>query len=255
MKKMLVFLSVAAFTLALPAAAQMAPKSVTELIEIKVKEGMNQQFEEGIKKFHQWEHQQNNPFTYHYWSVITGSEGGNYIVATTGHDWKDFDEAEKFGPASGKDLAADVGPYVESAVVSYWEAHQDLSANPPQAGEAPPKFISVTTYFLKPGGFDTLEDIIKQANEAIKKTNWPAKHDEWYTLINGGEGPQLSVVTWHKDWADFQPPEPSFGKMLTNVYGKVGSGALYQKFLKSIRTWKTEICRYRPELSYIPKSQ
>jgi hypothetical protein len=257
MKRILVFLSAVAFALApaLPAAAQMAPRSVTELITVKPKSGMSQQFEEGIKKLRQWQHQQNYPFVQHAWSVITGDQGGEYVFATVGRDWKDFDETEKFGPAISKEINADVAPYTELVVFSFWEAHPDLSANPPQAGEAPPKFISVATYSLKPGGFDTIESVIKQANEAIKKTNWPAKHDEWYTLINGGEGPQLTAVTWHNDWADFQPPEPSFGKMLSNVFGKAGSDALYHQFLKSVRTWRTEICRYRPELSYTPNSK
>ena len=133
--------------------------------------------------------------------------------------------------------------------------HPDLSATPPQADQAPSKFISVMTYSLKPGGFDSVENVIKQANAAVKKADWPAKPDAWYTLVNGGEGSQLAHVTARDNWADFQPPEPSFGKMLSNVFGKAGSGALYQRFLKSVRTWRTEIYRYRPDLSYIAPSE
>jgi hypothetical protein len=252
MKKILASLSILVLALALPAAAQMAPKSIARVIEVKVKGGMHQQFEDGMKKLHQWQHEHNYPFASHTWSIITGDRGGHYVIVVGGHDWKDFDEVEKFGPAISKEVDADVAPYVETAVFSYWRELPDLSPNPPQAGQAPPKYISVTTYFLKPGGEDNLEDVIKQAKAAIEKTHWPANPDEWDTLVNGGEGSQIVHVIAHNDWADFQPPEPTFAKMLSSVYGKEGSQALFNKFVKSVRSWRTEIYRFRPELSYKP---
>lgn len=109
MKRILVFLSMAVLALALPAAAQMAPKSITRLVVVKVKSGMHQQFEEGLKKYHQWGHQQNRPFTWHFWSVISGDRTGEYVLASSNHDWKDFDEAEKSAQGVNKELAADVG--------------------------------------------------------------------------------------------------------------------------------------------------
>ena len=142
MKKFLVSLSIAALAMALPAAAQMAPKSVARVIDVKVKNGMNQQFEEGVKKFRQWEQQQNYPFTEFAWSIMTGDRSGHYLFATIGHDWKDFDETEKFGPGASKVIQADVAPYVESAVYSFWEAHPDLSS-PSQTGQAQPKCMTV----------------------------------------------------------------------------------------------------------------
>lgn len=256
MKRIAVSLCVVALALALPAAAQMAPKSITRVVVVKAKNGMHQQFEEGLKKYHQWEHQQNRPFTYYVWVVISGDRTGEYVLVSGGHDWKDFDEVLKSRPAGdSKELAADVGPYVESFATSYWQAHPDLTSIAPQAGQTPAQYLSVTTYSVKLGSGDDFEEAIKAADEAIKKTQWPALPSQWFSLINGGEGGVWVHATGHKDWASFQPPEPSFGKMLSGVFGKEGSNALFQKFVKSLISVRSEIFRYDPDLSYIPNSQ
>ncbi len=255
MKRTVVCLFVAALAVALPAAAQMRPKTIVRLYDVKVKSGMHQQFEAGVKKIRAWQKEHNYPLRSLTWSVISGERDGEYLIPVFAANWKEFDAAAKFGPEMGKEIQADVGPYQESVVASYWQLQPDLEANPPQVNATPPKFISLTTYYLRPGAGDRLEDVIKQANAAIKKTSWPTKPDEWYTLENGGKGTQLLHVTWHQDWASFQPPDPSFGKMLSNVYGKEGSHALFMKFVKGVKTWRTEILRYRPELSYTPSSQ
>jgi hypothetical protein len=255
MKKVLASLFIAVLALALPAAAQMRPKTIVRVFDVKVKSGMDQQFEEGVKKIRAWQKEHNYPLRSLTWSVISGDRGGDYIIPTFAANWKDFDAVEKFGPEMGKEIQADVGPYVESVVGSYWQEQPDLEANPSQVNPTPPNFLSVTTYYVKPGGADGMEDVIKQAKTAIEKTHWPAKIGEWYTLENGGKGSQILHVTWHQDWASFQPPEPSFGKMLSSVYGKEGSEAFFSKFVKSVHTWRTEIFHFRPELSYIPNSQ
>jgi hypothetical protein len=255
MRKVLVSLCLMALGFALPAAAQMPAKSLTRIVAIKVKPGMAPQFEEGLKKFHQWEKQQNVAFTFHVWSIITGPRTLQYAIGTGGHDWKDFDALTKLGPAAQEQIQTDMGAYFESVEISFWLYRKDLSGHALDASQPPPAFVQVTTYFLKPGIGTGITDAIKAANAAIEKSHWPGKPSGWYSLVNGGGGPELAIVTGHTNWADFQPPETSFGKMLGEVYGKEGAAALGKKFFGGVRTWRSEIWRYRPDLSYIPASQ
>jgi hypothetical protein len=254
MKRILVSLSVAAMALALPAAAQMAPKSVVQAVDVKVKSGMQQQFEAGVKKLRAWQKENKYPFASYAWQVITGDRGGTYVFVSDGHDWKDFDEAEKLGQGSSKIVQEDIVPNIESAVFAFWQAHPKMSS-PPMAGQEPPKFMTVVHYSVKLGHGDDFRDVIKQVNDAIEKTHWPGGHAEWYSLINGGEAGQWVVTIGHKNWADFKPAEPPFDKMLSGVYGKVGLEAIGRKFDKSVLSERTEILRYHPELGYTPSSQ
>ncbi len=255
MKRILASLFIGVLAMALPAAAQMAPKTISHVLYVTAKSGMHSQFEAGVKKLRVWQKEHNYPYASQAWVVITGKREGEYVFVTGGRDWKDFDESAKFGEGESKVVAADIAPYVDSVVGSFWRVHPDLSAHPPQAGHTPPQFISVTTYYLQPGGEASVEHLIKQVNEAIKKTQWPAPPNEWYSLVNGGMGSQFAHVTGHQDWASFAPPQPSFEKMLTEAYGKEGSTAIFHKFVKNIKTWRTEIYRYQSELSYTPAMQ
>lgn len=255
MRKVLVSLCFAALAIALPAGAQMPVKSLNRTVIIKVKPGMGTQFEEGLKKFHQWEEQQSIPFTFNVWSIISGPRTMQYAITTSGHDWKDFDALTKFNSAAQKQIQADMGAYVQSVKISFWLYREDLSGRPLNTSQPRPAFISVTTYFLKPDGWPGVTDAIKAANAAIQKSHWPGKPSGWYALLNGGDGPQLTIVTGHQNWADLQPPEPSFVKMLGDVYGEEGAQALGKKFYSSLRTWRTEIWRYRQDLSYMQPSQ
>jgi hypothetical protein len=224
-------------------------------VTIKVKPGMAPQFEEGLKKFHQWEKQQSVPFTFQVWSIISGPRTQQYVIGTSGHDWKDFDALTKLGPATQEQIQADMGTYVESVEISFWEYREDLSGHPLTTSQPPMAFVSITTYFLKPGGGTGATDAIKAALAAIQKSHWPGKPSRWYSLVNGGDGPTLAIGTGHENWADFQPPETTFIKMLTEVYGEEGAEALGKKFFSGLRSWRSEIWRYRPDLSYIPASQ
>jgi hypothetical protein len=255
MRKLVVFLSFLTLAFALPAGAQMPSKSLARVINVTVKPGMGPQWEEGVKKFVQWQHQQDAPLAYYVWSIISGPRSGQYVVGTFGHDWKDFDEAEKLGPAAEKQIQVDLEPYTESHLVSYWEYRSDLSGHEINMGQVPPAFSSLTRFNLKPGAEFTMEDVIKAVNAAIQKSHWSGKPSEWYSLVNGGEGPAMILSTGHQNWADFQPPETSFVKMLIEAYGKEGAGALLRNFSNSLRSEESEILSYRPDLSYIPASQ
>ena len=254
MKKALVSLSIAVLALALPAAAQMAPKSVVQAIDVKVKGDMQPQFEAGVKKLRAWQKEHNYPFTSYAWQIITGPRSGMYVFVSAGHDWKDFDQAEKLGQGSSQIVQEDIVPNTESADFSFWQAHPDMGS-PAQTSQAPPKFMTVVHYSVKLGAGDDFQDVIKEVGDAIEKTHWPGGHAAWYSLINGGEEGQWVLTIGHKDWADFQPPETPMGKMLSGVYGKEGSEALFRKFAKSVLSQRSEIFRYRPELSYMPNSQ
>jgi len=187
--------------------------------------------------------------------VVSGERNGQYVVGTFGHDWKDFDEVEKFRERARTEISGDQGPFEESAVVSYWALMPEVSMNPPAAGEPPAPFSSVLTFFLKPGAMDDALEVIRATNAAIKKTNWPHKPSAWYTLVNGGEGPALVLAIRYANWADFQPSEKTLAGMLADAYGKERAQALFQKFDKGLQSQRSEIFRYVPDLSYSPATQ
>ncbi len=257
MRKILVFLSLVALTVALPAGAQSQPKTIARIYTIKVSPGEGQQWETGMKRLNAWLHQKNDPSSFYTWSVISGQEGGEYVVGGFGHDWKDFDAMQARGTEDGfgKEVQGTVAPYTESVDISYYAFLPGLSS-PITPGQPPTPMSEVTFFTVKPGGMQPVINAIKQANAAMVKTHWKGNGPgEWYALADGGEGPQLVLSIGHMNWAGFQAPSPSLGEMLTQAYGKAGAQALAHTFDSHIRGEYSEIIRYRPDLSYIASSQ
>ena len=255
MKRVLVSLCLLTLAGALPVCAQTEHNTIARIVEVTTKSGMSQQFEAGLKKYHQWEKEHKAPATYFAWVVISGDRYGHYFLGTFGHDWKDFDEFEKNSPAgSGEQLRADVAPYVENVKISYMNFRKDISLAKPDPTKPPSRFTELITFMLKPGGGQDVTGAIKDANAAEVKSNWTGTPSQWYSLVNGGEGNQLILALNRNDWADFQPPEKSLGDVLADVYGKEGAQAIGHKFNKQITTVRSEILRYLPDLSYIAGS-
>jgi hypothetical protein len=255
MRKVLVSLCFIALAIALPASAQMAPKSMGEIYVIKTKPSMSMQWEAGAKKLIEWSHQQNRPATYYYWSIIPGPRTGQYVLGTFGHDWKDFDAINDRNPDAGKIIQEDMDPYTESVRTSFWAYQEDINGPPANAGQAPPAFSAVITFFFKPASdMGSIADMLKQVRAAMEKSHWPGNPGYWYQRVNGGYGTALAVSIGHPNWAGFQPPDPSLGKMLSEVYGQAGAEALFRKFYGATRAIRSEIWAYRPDLSYIAAS-
>ena len=256
MRKAFVFLCLMARGAFFPASAQTEHNTIAQVYEVVPKAGMGQQWQDGFRKYHQWLHEHHVADTSYTWQVISGDRWGHYLIGTFGHDWKDFDAMEKAAPAGiGEQIQADLVPYTESVKVSYYSFRADLSRAKPNPAQPPARFTELVTFMLKPGGGEDITEVIKAGNAAAEKSHWSGSPAQWYSLVNGGVAPQLVLAVNHDSWADFQPPEPSFGKMLSEVYGKEGAEALGHKFDKALRSVRTEILEYHPELSYIPESK
>ena len=240
---------------AVPILAQVQPKTVGEVLFLAVKPGTGADFEAGMKRHMQWHRQQNDAWAHIVWAIVNGERMGQYVVGSFGHDWKDFDDRESFEKEDMANAMPLIGPYIQSLVGSFYAVRPDLSLTPPSPGGQPSAMATVVTVLLKPGSSMEAEESIKEVNAAIKKSGWPAKPSAWYQLLNGGEGPTLVMVTARAKWADFQPPEKELGQMLGESYGKMGAENLFHKFYGNIRSVRSEIIRFRSDLSYIPSAK
>lgn len=178
-----------------------------------------------------------------------GDNAGQYVVASLGHAWKDFDGREQSEAEDSADAVANMGAFEEASTQAYYVFRADLSVAPD--GSGPTRFSQVTHFYLTPEGVNDFIDGIRKVNEGIKKTKYPSNAG-WYQLFNGGEGPEWVLVAARASWADFQPPEKTLDAMMEEAYGKAPAAAALASLRKAIRYTRSEILRYRPDLSYMP---
>lgn len=232
---------------------QAQPESVARIGVFQPKPGMTSQFEQGRKRHNQWHRSQNDSWAWDTWEVLIGENAGQYVTGTFGHKWADFDAfATKLEKADTADSNQNIQPYVQFAKPFLYAYLPDISR--PPAGDTPAPLAQLLHFHLKQGAEMDFEQTIRKIHEAIQKTNWPA-HYMWYALVSGGPGPQMTLVLPHDNWADFKEPEPSFPQMLENAYGKDEAQAILKSFGTTVESERSEIIRYRPDLSYRPAAQ
>jgi hypothetical protein len=67
--------------------------TIGQFVFWKPKEGLEQKFETGYKQHLQWHKANNDPWGWYGWYVISGPRSGQFVDATVGHRWGDFDNA------------------------------------------------------------------------------------------------------------------------------------------------------------------
>lgn len=241
---------VCALLLALPVAAQEEPGTITRATWWTVKAGMGEQFEEGLKRHNDFHRQQNDPVRLNTFEILTGERAGQYIRVTGGHHWADFDAEEQNAAADAADSAVNLDPYIASGIPRIYNFLPNLSR--PRPGGGPSPMAALITFRLKGGrSVPKFMNAISKVNAAARKTNWPV-HTFWYVLVNGGEHPTFVLGLPEENWAGFASPEKSLAVMLEDAHGRQEAEMILATFDKTIKSQRSEIVRYRPDLSYIP---
>lgn len=246
-KTLLFFILGLVWLLAVPVLAQEKPGTVAGVWYIKPKAGMQQQFEQALKRHMDWHRQQKDTWTVKVWQVGTGERTGQYGRGVFGLHWKDLDSRAKFMEADGADYNANVAQYEESEVGSVYLYHPEMSR--PMEGDAP--LSAVVEYHLNVGGESIFLMAVRKVHEAIQKSNYPVYY-YLCELSNGGDHPTYVFVFPHKNWADFEPPEQTFLAMLEKAYGRDEAESVLKLFNKSVHGLRSQIIAYRPDLSYVP---
>jgi hypothetical protein len=244
-------LSFAVLCLATIAAAQSGPpERVCEVHVNKVKPGMTSQYEQGRAKHMAWHKSQNDAWSWDTFEITTGEHTGDYLISSCGHTWKDFDAREKFNVADGQNANATMGASLAGETMSYYVLRPELSATP-NPSAPPPAYFSVVFFRLKPEGVMDFRNAVSQVNEAFSKTNTPHVTAYWYTLANGGSGPEMVLVQERKSIGEMAPASPkTLDEMMKEAYSDQGATTM-MTLRKAYYRSESELLHYRPDLSYI----
>ncbi|MGI9102914.1 MAG: hypothetical protein ACR2IF_10785 [Terriglobales bacterium] len=246
MRKPFLVLVLVCLTTAL-AAAQAPPASVCEVHINKVKPGMTAQYEAGRAKHMAWHKSQNDRWSWETWEITTGENTGNYLIASCGHTWKDFDAREKFNVADSANANATMGNALAGETMTYYTVRPDLGT--PSKTTTPPAYLSVIHFHLKPEGIADFNDSVKKISSAMSKAD--DRPSTWYSLANGGRGPEAVLVQERKSIGDLASSSPkTMEQILQEAYGEQGATIL-NTVRKGYYSSNSELLHFRPDLSYM----
>jgi hypothetical protein len=230
--------------------AQSSPQMVSEVHVTTPKPGMTAQWEAGRKEHFAFHAAQKDTWNIFVWQIITGERTGAYMLASPGHNWKDFEARDGFNKVDVPNIQKTMGAYTANSTMAYYVYRDDLSATKPPA--TPAKMRTTAYYTIIPEHVNDFIDAVKKISAAIQKTNYPSKPSRWYSLVNGGESPTFVLITDRASWADMEPSEKKLDDVLKEAYGETGPQVLDQ-LRRSCRHIVTENSVFRADLSYIPK--
>jgi hypothetical protein len=246
--------SLFAAALALPAAASLAadqPGTVGRVFVTAARPGMTAQYEAGRKKHMDWHRKQNDTWTWLVWQVETGPNAGSYVSGTFGHQWKDLDDWEKkLGEGDTADGAVNMVPFSQGGSNGIYTFMPDVS----RPSATPPPMSQVLHYHLKMGAEQEFKNAMKRIHEAIGKAGLPWNYG-WYELVDGGDHPSFVLTIALGGWADLAPSETPFAAMLAKAHGEFEAGEILKAVDRSVKSVRSEVLRFRPDLSYLPAAK
>ena len=231
------------------AQATMPPAQICEIHINKVKPGMTQQYEQGRAKHMAWHKSQNDTWEWTTWEIVTGDNTGNYLVGSCGHQWKDFDARDKFNVADSANANATMGNTMATETMSYYVLRQDLTAMPPS--DKPPAYLNVIHFFVKPEAAGDFTEAVKKVNQALAKTNTSAGRSAWYSLVTGGNGPEIVLVQERNNMAEMAGPPKSLDQIMQEAFGADGATTM-ASLRKAYWHSYSELLHFRADLSYMP---
>jgi hypothetical protein len=238
--------ALALLVLPAPAVAEDAG-NVARVAYWTVRDGHEADFEAGLAAHNQLHADQNDPNALLTWRIVTGKRNGQYLRASFGHEWADFDRESAMAEADQADSAKNIDPYVAKREPVFGLAMPQLS-NPggPSAG------VNRVIYFhVHSGKQQQFEGVIAKIHAALSKVEggWPAYH--WYEMLTGSL-PTYVVALPRANWAGFAPGETPFGEAIAAEYGADGAKKIFEALGDAVEHEYSYISVFRADLSYLP---
>lgn len=202
------------------AALALDTHTLGRLTFIEPKQGMHRDLEEGYKRHLAWHARKNDPWTWLGWTIVLGERWGTMVDASLDHTAEELsrpvDPAEDAADNERNSL-----PYA-ARLETYIVRYRDDLGRAGDLSKAP--LLQVFDYRLTPSGTEAFVAALRTMNRSCAV----------FEFVNGGELPRFWVVI----------PAASLAEVNLATVNVIAP--------ESVRTLRSEVLRYRPDLSYAP---
>lgn len=227
---------------ATPRPVQPTTTRVAFLYGYTLEPGRRKQFVKGYRRHLQWHEKHHDPLPWYGWFVASGDRLGMFIDGSFGIPFSAFDH--RVDPQGDHaDAVRNVLPYVQPVFRSAYVLQPDLGTGKPLENRQPSKSVQVFYYTLRAGTAAQFETAVRAAGRHLRNTPDAPPHT-WYRRAEGGTLPVYMLMVAREDWASYGRHR----KTLAQRAGPDEAGHLEA----SVKRVRSEIWRYRPDLSLLP---
>ena len=249
---LLVLVATVALTSSL--SAQEDPADLAHITRVDVAPEQQAAFEAGVERHLEVLREQGADREQHAWEIVVGEDAGSYYVGTFGHTWSDFDDPPVDDPdAVQESLGENIAPHIESYHPGVWRLREDVSWPDPEADD-PTMLVTVLHVEVKVVQGEAFENALERMKQAAEETDYTDSYWSVYQLLHGG-GPVGAIASDASSWADLAPPEITLGEMVEEAMGETEAQEVFEQLFDSIESMRTEIWRYREDLSLLPEER
>lgn len=209
---------------------------------IEPKEGMGREFEEGYKRHLEWHRRNDDPWSWLGWTIVMGERPGTFVDASFDHSAADLDAP--IAPAEDRaDNRLNTLPY--AARVETYVVRQRRDLSPGLGDPAEHAMLQLFEYGVDPTRYGDFVEALSELRSSQSDVPFT-----WLEFVNGGEHarfwlllPAAAFSELSLSGVDLLPAALSSG------LGEETLGLLRS----SVRQLRSEVLRFRPELSYSPR--
>jgi len=230
----------------MPAQAQ-DNDGVATVVMITAKAGHEKNLVEAITDYHHMVAKFDGHMEYTWYEILTGPDTGKYIARSGGHNWSEFDAEYDWEEKADEAFAANVAPHIESANRSM-TTDMDEFSHWPESFDGYTHF-HVQDWYVKGGHYSKFRRGLKQIVDTLTAGNFPG-YWGFHSVVSGGHGNHINLVTAHKGWSDMADKDPSFFDLMSkSLGGEEEFDAFMADWGSTFKEGRSQMVRRMPEAS------
>jgi hypothetical protein len=220
---------------------------VATLVTITPKSGHGKELVAAITRYHHWVAKHDGHFEYNWYEIETGPDTGKYVAHSGGHNWSDLDAEYDWQKEAGENFEANVAPHIEGATRVITKEMDEFS-NWPESFEGYTHY-QVEDWYVKNGQNGNFRQGLKKISDTLKAGNFPG-YWGFVSVVSGGHGNQITLITANKGWSDMTDKDPSFFDIMSEA---LGGPEEFQAFMSdwgsTFKTGHNQMVSLMPEAS------
>lgn len=189
---------------------------IATTVLITPKAGHEEELIKAITEYHHFVAQFEGHFRYTWYEIQTGPHTGKYAARSGNHNWADFDAEYEWQKEAGAHFEKNVAPHIDKLENTITE-EMDEFMYWPENWEGYSHFW-IQDWYVKSGQYSKFRRGLKQIVDTLRAGNFP-NYFGFYSVVSGGYGGQIRLVTAHKGWSDMVDKEPTFYQIMSESLG------------------------------------
>ncbi len=228
-------------------AAEEESGGIAQVALITPKAGQEEALVKAITDYHHWIADKPGHWTYRWYKILTGPDTGKYVARSGGHNWADFDAEHDWQEEAGQRFKSNIAPLIENAQTTITEDMKDFAHWPEDFSGY--SHFQIQQWYVKNGRYGQFRKGLKKIVDTLKTADYP-NYFAFVSVVSGGRGGQITLISPKKGWSDMVDKDPSFVDIMSKeLGGEEEFGKFMSEWGDTYKSGRNHTVKYMPGAS------